>query len=525
MLAHFRKKGVRLWSENGHLHYRAPKGALTQEEVGRLRTHRDQIVALLARATSVDLVEPRIEARPQHDSAPLTFSQLGYWNTQRLVEQRTIRGVASATRLRGRLNLDALRKSITETVRRHDALRTRIVIREGVPVQEIDEPDEYNLKVHDLARVPEGTRESEVKRLIDQHVDQLINVGTDSLFAASLLELGADEHVLIVAMEHIISDGASRNILLRDIFTIYVQVLQGCAVSLPEIAIQFADFATWQMNARRAWLEKHGAYWHQHLAGCQHLEFPADRGRVSSTAAGFGVVPLSIGLDLKEELREWCRVKHTTLPMCVFTAYIAFVLRWCNVADTVILYQTDGRSSPKIQNTIGYFAFRLFLRIKLLEEDDFLDLMRRVTEEYCNAYEHADSGYMEAQLPKPGFTQNTNFNWVNQGPSTDQFEVDGPEGPITGSLIPFNRRVVEPFVMDNEPTVGLRETADGIFGLVMFPLNRFSFATMEVFADGFLMFVKELLRRPQGRVRDLSIGHLGRAEEARSGPPQHWMNA
>lgn len=500
VLGSLRSKGVRLWSENGQLHYKAPKGALNQEEIERLRVSRGQIVALLETGIGADAAEPRREPRARLDRAPLAFSQLAHWHWYELSERCAIRQIASATRLRGRLNVDALQKSVTEIVRRHDALRTRIVVLDGVPMQEISELGDCKVSVDDLAAASESHRETEIVRIIEQHILQPIDVAVGPLFGMRLLKLRDDEHVLIVAMEHMIADEVSMNILLRELFTAYAQALQGRTFSLPAIPIQFADFAVWQRDTQKAWLENRGPYWAKRFAGCRRLRFPAVK---DLSGVGWGVVPVRIAGHLKAKLREWCRLKHTTLAMSVFTAYVGFVLRWCNASESVIRYQSDGRVSPKIENTIGFFASVLYFRMKLREDDSFLDLLNQVTEEYCKAHEHADSSYMAAQVPRLEFTRNTVFNWVAQGSKIDLFHLDGSDNAITCSPIPFAHPMLKNLELDHEPGILLYDADEEVVGYVYFPLNRFSTDMMERFGRNFLGFIEALLRQPEGRVKDI----------------------
>lgn len=500
------KKGVKLWSENGKLHYRAPKGALTQEEIECLRASRGRIVALLeGTADTQTIAEPRLEPRPQLACAPLAFSQLAHWNLYQLSRRRAIRQIASAMRLRGRLDVGALQKGLAEILCRHDALRTRIVVVDGVPVQQSSGPADCELRVDDLTTTSGSVREAEVIRIIEQHVLEPIDVGVGPLFGARLLRLRDNEHVLIMAMEHMISDAFSMGILLRDLFTAYVKAVKGHAFSLPAIPVQFADYAVWQRNAQRSWIQEHGKYWNERVAGCQRLRFPEDQNLQTASHEGWGVVPLKIGRELKAELREWCRLRRTTLVMSVFTAYVGLVLCWCDVSEAMVQYVTDGRISPKIENTIGFFASTLYLRIGLLEDDSFVDLMNRVTGEYCQAHEHADSSYMAAQVPRPEFTRNPLFNWVPDGSKIDLSALDASEDAITCSPIRFAHPMLKELALDHEPVTLLYDTDDEVVGDVHFSLNRFSVDTMERFGRNFLMFVGALLREPEGRVKDIFL--------------------
>jgi len=147
----------------------------------------------------------------------------------------------------------------------------------------------------------------------------------------------------------------------------------------------------------------------------------------------------------------------------------------------------------------------LYLHIEVLESDSFDDLLNRVTEEYIQAFEHADSGYMEAQVPRPDFTRTAAFNWIPQGSKSDPSDVDRSEDAITCSPVPFQHPMLKSLEVDNEPTILLFDSDDEIRGEVNFPLDRVSIASMESFGRNFLLFIRALLRQPQERVKDIAL--------------------
>jgi hypothetical protein len=306
-------------------------------------------------------------------------------------------------------------------------------------------------------------------------------------------------------MEHMISDAFSINILSRDLFATYMQLVKGRDALLPGLPAQFSDYAVWQRNGHKSWIEVHGAYWSERLTECQRLRFPEDKALPTGIRLGWGRVPLHIGRELKAELSEWSRLRGTTLVMSVFTAFVGLVLRWCGVSKGMFQYQSDGRDNPKIENTIGFFAAVLYLRIELLDNDSFVDLMRRVAEEYCKAYEHADFSYMAAQVPPPEFTRNSAFNWVPQGLTINSSDLANSGEAVTCVPISFEHPMLRSLERDHEPSVGFIDTDDGIVGGVSFPLNRFSADTMERFGANFIEFIKALLRHSAPRVRDIVL--------------------
>lgn len=504
VLGSFRERGIKLWSENGELHYKAPRGVLTRADIERLRTCKGQIVASLNR-TAVESAESRMERPGPGARAPLAFSQLARWRSLQDGELPRLRQIASATLLRGRLNVAALHRAIVEIVRRHEALRTRIVVRDGLPWQEIAEVDDVELSVDDLATVPTHLQSLEVKRLIEELILEPVELATGPLFGVRLARLSAVEHVLIVAMEHLVSDASSLAILERDLFTAYAQAVRGRAFSLPKIRLQFADFAVWQRNVQNTWIARHSAYWNERLEGCKRLRFPQTIDSPGVPGLGWESVAIQFGRSLRTELQEACRQRHTTLVMGALTAFVALGMRWCDASQALFQYQSDGRTHPEIENTIGFFTSALYLRVALHPDDRLVDLLSRLTQEYCAAYEHADASYIASQVPAPEFTRSAVFNWVPQGSRSDLSELNGTADAIVCSALPFAHPMLKRLEFDREPGLLLFDTDDDVVGGVYFPLRRFSVATMERFSRNFLMFVELLLRQPEIRIRDVQL--------------------
>jgi Condensation domain/TubC N-terminal docking domain len=485
ILAFARARGIRLWSENGQLRFKAPKGALTPEERERLKASRDQITAAL------------------HGRAPLSYSQLAHWHLHRLHARPAIRQIATATRLHGRLNVELLREAIARVTLHHDALRTRVLIHDGVPLQEVSPTALSKLEISDITSVPAAQREPEIQRQIEQLILQPITLSTGPLFGATLIHVNEREHILITAMEHIISDAVSKTILLRDIFTAYTQLVTGHGVSLPQIGIQFPDFAAWQRSRESFFLKKHGPYWTHHLAGCGRAKFPPDpHFRSGELRKGWGVAPIRLGATLKSNLSEWSRARGTTLVMTAFVAYAALVSRWCDLSDFVLPYQTDGRLHPKTENTLGFLASPLYLRIRTLAEDTPQDLLDRIVEEYCNAHEHHDASFLEAQQPRPDFTLNSAFNWISHGHPLVLTELAQTQDALKLETIDFTHPLFRTLETDFEPALALQDVPGAIVGGVYFPLNRFSPETLERFARSFRMLLEQIVSDPNIRLRD-----------------------
>ncbi|HEY6925496.1 MAG TPA: condensation domain-containing protein, partial [Steroidobacteraceae bacterium] len=332
--------------------------------------------------------------------APLTYSQLNHWQLYHVGGRPGFRNVVRATHLRGPVHSEVLRAVIAKVVGRHDALRTRIAVEYGAPVQVIDKNFRAELQINDLRKIGSPDQHSEILRQIDDVILEPIVLSQGPLWGARLLLLGDDEFAFILGLEHIISDAVSLDILLREILTAYGQVVRGCAPTLPEVLLQFSDYAVRQAEEQSAWATKHNAYWYQHLRGCRRVRFPQAHA-ADSQESGWGVVPLHLDGNLRSALCTWCRSAHTSLALGIFTTYAALVMRWCGVAEAVIRYQGNGRNTQNTSKAVGFFASRLYLRLNLLREDRFEDLLSRVVSEYCSAYEHDDFGSLETRTPQP----------------------------------------------------------------------------------------------------------------------------
>jgi hypothetical protein len=359
--------------------------------------------------------------------------------------------------------------------------------------------------VESLAALPLDEQIMAADSRIQQLILEPVDLSHDSMFAALLLRLSEGDYILALAMEHMISDASSRRILLHDVLTAYSQISNGTPLSLPPIALQIGDYAFRQRAAQPSWSARHLGYWEQRLAGCSRVSFPRGVGAPAGAEPRWISVPFTIDKNLKESFAEWCRLRRTTLVMGVFAAYAALVLRWCDVKDCLIRYQSDGRSLPEVENTIGFFASTLYLRIQVGDEESFNDLVDRVTREYCDAYEHSDSSFLEAQVPARDFFRNTSFNWVARGVTGVSPHSPGAANAITCSPFAFNNPVLQHIRVDSEPGVLLHDTDDGVRGYVHFLANKHSVADMERLANGFLLIIREVMISPERRMSDLSL--------------------
>jgi hypothetical protein len=505
MVREFERQGVRLAADKGQLRFKCTKGALARTDLEALRSAKLDIVRYLENAVDEEDSEPTLEPRRLLTPAPLAWSQLAHWQLSRLGERPAIRQIASAVRLRGRLDTEELESAFVTLVARHEALRTRIVLRSGYLQQDIAADSCFRLQMEDLRTADPLRVDAQIQHAIDALIMQPIDLARGPLLAAQVLKLKHDEAVLIVVMEHTISDAYSMGILLRELFALYAARLSGTQPALPLLPVQFADFAQWRRNALSHWQVRHGAYWARHLSGAERLRLSPEPIPQRARRPGWGTLPIHIGKTHKTQLREWSRLRRTTLVMTVFTVYAALILRWCRVTNGVVQFQSDGRIHPDLQHTIGFVACPLYLRVRLQEGDNFPDLLSRVTEEYCQAVDRVDYSYMESREPRPAFTHNPVFNWVPHEYRIDLSLLSGSDYSLDASPIRFEHPMLKTLDWDAEPFLLLYDTDDEIRGGVHFSLSHITLERMDLFRRHFFLLLDAMLNFPHRRIWDVPL--------------------
>lgn len=501
-----RRKGVVLWMEDAGLRYRAPKGVLTLAERQTLSCANEEIVSLLDRFSRAQDRGSTVSRGAGARRAPLSFTQLAQWRDRlRYGGGRPIRNLASAFHLRGPLRVELLKESVAAVGRRHDALRTRIVLGEYmIPVQEVADKYRSELEVIPLSSLPETQRQLQVEHHIGGAILDAHDYAASPLFRAVLLAIGMSEHVLIIAMDHIISDLASLHLLSGEIITSYTQLLKGRPIDLPPVPVQFPDYAA-SLRARSPHAIE--TVWRR-FAPVKRTRFPDDyRSLASVVGPAFGSVGFLIDSGLCNDLRAWARRNGTTIVVATLTAYAALLLRWCNVRETVIQFMTNGRATAELERTIGYLAHAIHVRVVLEENGTFIDLFRAVTEEYCRARDDADFGYSFAQDVRPEFTRNPAVNWLPAAAAEGSAATPELDVTLSRSVLDFSNMILQQAAEcdDEEPGVRLSEENGAISGQVIYARHRFSDQRMETFAANITEFVAAMLRTPGRPIMDVKV--------------------
>jgi amino acid adenylation domain-containing protein len=392
-LSYLNSLGIQVFANGERLRINAPKGVLTPELRTELAERKGELLAFLHQVNLAnEATSPRILPVARDQNLPLSFAQLRLWFLDQLEPGNATYNMASAYRLSGPLDLTALEQSFNEIVRRHDSFRTTFSVVDGQPRQVIRPALTLPVPVIDLSDLSETEREGQVQQLVLEERKWVFKLDQGPLLRTTLLQLGVQQHVLLLTMHHIISDGWSFGVLFRELAILYEAYASGKLPVLPELAIQYADFAVWQ----REWLQgevldSQLGYWKQQLEGVPHaLELPTDRPRSAIQTHRGSTQSIILSKDLSDALKALSRQEGVTLFMTLLAAFKVLLYRYAAQEDIVVGIPIANRNRPEIEGLIGFFINTLVLRTDLSGNPCFRELLARLREVALGAYAHQD---------------------------------------------------------------------------------------------------------------------------------------
>ncbi|HEX8821936.1 MAG TPA: condensation domain-containing protein, partial [Archangium sp.] len=345
---------------------------------------------LFSRRTETTSAKPSRHSR--QGELPLSFAQQRLWFLDQLEPGSPLYNIPAAVRLEGTLDVAALERGFTELVRRHESLRTTFVEVGGSPVQKIAPSLSVELPVESLEQHPAAEHEEQVQRLAREESQRPFELTRGPLFRVKLLKLGETQHVLVLTMHHIVSDGWSMGILIREVAALYRAFASGQPASLPELPLQYADYAAWQ----RQWLqgeklESQLSYWREQLAGApQALELPTDKARPPVQSYRGASHPVLLPPALSRAVNALAQREGATPFMVLLAAFQSVLYRYSGQQDISVGSPIAGRTHADTEGLIGFFANTLVLRTRLEGNPSFRELLGRVRQVALGAYAHQD---------------------------------------------------------------------------------------------------------------------------------------
>ncbi|HEJ7022206.1 amino acid adenylation domain-containing protein [Serratia nevei] len=348
------------------------------------------LLALAQQLRRTDEALPPIEAMPRGAALPLSFAQQRLWFLTQLEGLSETYHIPLALSLRGELDLPAWRQSLDALYARHEALRSRFVTVEGQPQAHILPADALPLTVHDLRGRQDA--QSQARQLAQRLTEAPFDLTQGPLVRAALIRLADEEHLFLLTCHHIISDGWSTGILLRDLGALYGALRRGDADPLPPLTLQYADYAAWQrryLTPER--LAAQAQYWRETLSDAPALlTLPTDRPRPTVQSFSGGEVPIAIDAELTQALRQFSRQHGGTLFMTVLAAWSLVLARMAGQQELVIGTPEANRGRLETESLVGFFVSTLALRIDLRDDPDLPTLIARIRHTVLAARENRD---------------------------------------------------------------------------------------------------------------------------------------
>jgi amino acid adenylation domain-containing protein len=440
----------------------------------------------------------------------LSFAQERLWFIDRMEPGSPLYNVPAALRLSGALDAAALEGALGEIVRRHEALRTTFRQDGGDPAQEIAPFTGFALAMEDLSALDPDAREARARRRAAEEAVRPFDLTAGPLFRAALLRLDAEEHVLLLSMHHVVSDGWSIGVLLRELAALYGAFREGRPSPLGELPVQYADFAAWQRaQAGGPALDRQLAYWKERLGDAPALlELPTDRPRPAVQSHRGALVPVELSAALVERLEALARGEGATLYMVLLSAFQLLLGRYGSTDDVVVGSPVAGRTRRETEGLIGFFVNTLVMRTDLSGDPEFRALLRRVREGTLGAYEHQDAPFerLVAELQPERSLSHAPLVQVMLALQN----VDRSGGELPGVRMEPLPPAVETAKLDL--TLLLAPHAGGLRGAVTYATDLFDPMTVERMVDRLRRVLEQVADDAGRRISTLELLDAGERE-------------
>ncbi|MBV7698620.1 non-ribosomal peptide synthetase [Streptomyces sp. TRM70350] len=439
---------------------------------------------------------------PRDQPLELSFAQQRLWFLDRLMPDSAFYNFGTAVRVRGPLDAGLLARALSAVVARHETLRTVFADQEGVPGAVVLPPRPVPVPVTDAAD------EADAERLAGEEAARPFDLTKGPLLRARLLRLAADDHVLLLTVHHIATDGWSHGLLWTELTTAYAALAEGRRPALPELPVQYADFATWQRRTLSpAVLEQRLAFWRDRLAGLPPLELPLDRPRPAVASAEGGVVTWRLPADAVAAARTVAARQGATLHMTLLAAFSAVLGRHARTEDVAVAQPVAGRPVAEVEPLIGFFVNTVVTRTDLGGDPTFAELVERVRAASVDELAHQDVPFeylVERLVPERDLSRNPLAQVVFQ-------YVPRP----AARPAPFPGTTAEPFAGDRAFTrmdleVYLGEDTDGsVGGLINYSRALFDRETVERLARHLTALLRAACAEPDTPLSRLPMTDTG----------------
>ena len=474
--------------------------ALLRSRLERARSH-----------AGTDSIPRRADAGP----AELSFAQQRLWFLDQLVPGNPFYSIPSALPLRLAVDEPALRRALAEIVRRHEALRTTFIATADGPRQAVHPTYDPLAATIDLSTMPAPARQRELERLATEEARAPFDLARGPLLRTRLVRLAAAEHVLLMTTHHIVSDGWSMGVFLRELMQLYDAFVRGLPSPLPPLPIQYADYAVWQRRALSPQrIEALLNYWRTQLAGLPTLALVADRPRPPMATFRGAFLDVAFNLELTNALEALARRHDATLFQVVLAGFKVVLARYAGQTEIVVGAPIANRTRPEIEGLVGFFVNNLVLRTDLAGDPSFAEVVARVRRTTIAAYEHQDLPFeklVEELQPVRDMSRNPLAQVTFQIQNAPGALREKPEG--LDQVVRIDRATA---IFDM--AFSLWETRSGLVGGIEYATDIFDTASVRQLVDALVCVLRAVAADAMLRLSQLPLATAAQPDHCRPLP-------
>lgn len=498
--------GVRFEVSQEKLQVRGNLSLLNDEDKEFLKENKAAIISLIEKQTQE---VPVIQKIDRNIPRPLSFSQQSLWLLDKINEGSNHYNLTSAFRLKGKVNYKALDQTFLTILQRHESLRSYFLVDEsGEPVQQIQAVNHFNVIVEEIDTSLDNY-ESQIVQIIQDETHKIFDLTKDLLLSVRLLKLGAEEHILIANMHHIASDGWSIGILVKEINVLYTSYVKGEPDPLPELVIQYSDYAYWQRQwLKGSVLEEQTSYWKNQLADLPLLHnLPLDKPRPITQSFKGNIHTSYIPKNILRSLYDICQAEAASLFMGIHAAISSLLARYSNEKDIVVGCPIANRGIAETADLVGFFMNLLVLRSDLSKNPGFRELLRQSKKMLEDAYQYQQMPFeklTEELKVKRNLSHNPLFQILLTLHNHQQGEFSLPD--LVMEPANYTHRNSAKYDL----TINITENAEGLLLSWEYNTDLFEESTIARMADHFNSLLTALLSNPEENV--FKVNMIGEKE-------------
>ncbi|ACC81024.1 non-ribosomal peptide synthetase [Nostoc punctiforme] len=501
LMLRLQNMGCKIWAEDDKLRIRTSKNALTSELKQEIQANKADILAFLNSAKTTTVMAEEIPTLPDDAPKSLSFAQQRLWLLGQLQGPSASYNMPMVLQLDGNLNIDALHSSLAYLLNRHDSLRMYFPTVVGQPQVAIANLEDIEVLTYQVLGT--GNQETNVQRFIDAYVQEPFDLSTGPLFKAKLLQLKEHKYVLLINMHHIISDGWSMGVFVRELRQAYTAFAQGQAPNLAPLPIQYSDYANWQRNwLQGEVLENQINYWKHQLGDAPPLlELPTDYPRPALQSYRGDRYTYSLTPELSDAVKTFSQQQGASLYMTLLATLSILLARYSRQNDLCIGSPIANRTHSQTESLIGFFVNTLVLRNQIQPEQSFIEFLQQTRQTCLDAYSHQDIPFevlVEKLQPERSMSYNPLFQVMfalenNESPDLSLPGLEIEWLGVKGAIAKFDLTLIV-MEYDNQLNCSWEYATD-----------LFEKGTIQRLAEKFEVLLKGIIDNPQQPINTLPL--------------------